>query len=209
MRIALLTFAVCLCLAGSAAAGDLVVTVRTPGGAPVRDAVVTMPPPAGAAARPVRFAWPMTVSQHNIQFDPFVLIVPVGSDVVFPNLDKVRHHVYSFSPAKRFELKLYGQEQARTVRFDKVGAVALGCNIHDTMVAFIRVVDTPYAAKTNAAGEAVIHDAPVGGAAVTVWHPYLKTPRNELHLKAVLGPGTSRQAVIADVRAPAAMSAMH
>ena len=190
-------------LCGDALAGDLTVVARTPTGQPVADAVITVQPAAGGAApAPIRFAWPMTMSQHDIRFDPFVLIVPVGSDVVFPNLDKVRHHVYSFSPAKRFELKLYGQEQARTVRFDKVGAVALGCNIHDAMVAFIRVVDTPYAAKTSAAGEAVIRGIPDGAAVMTVWHPYLRTPRNELQVRLSLA-GPTRQAVTADVRAAA------
>jgi plastocyanin len=208
MRIALPALIASLCLAGTAVAGDLTVSVRTPTGAPVKDAVVMLQPPAGAPARPVRFSWPMTESQHNIQFDPFVLVVPVGSAVTFPNLDRVRHHVYSFSPTKRFELKLYGQEQARTVVFDKVGVVALGCNIHDTMVAFIRVVDTPYAAKTNAAGDAVIRDAPAGGVTLTVWHPYLKTPRNEMQVKVAIGSGGGRQAVTADVRAPAAMPMM-
>ncbi|MEI9926710.1 MAG: hypothetical protein WDN44_02065 [Sphingomonas sp.] len=67
-----------------------------------------------------------TVDQKNIQFHPFVLVVPLNSNVSFPNLDPVRHHVYSFSPAKRFELKLYAREQNRSVRFDKAGVVALG-----------------------------------------------------------------------------------
>jgi hypothetical protein len=94
--------------------------------------------------------------------------------VAFPNHDPFRHHVYSFSPAKTFELKLYGHDETRTVRFDKTGVVALGCNIHDDMTAFIRVVDTPYAAKTEAAGEAVIRNLPAGAATLSVWRPYLK-----------------------------------
>lgn len=201
MRRLLLTLAVFLGIAGTAAAADLTVALRTPSGQPVRDAVVTLTYAGAPRAAPTRFAWPMTVTQHHVQFDPFVLIVPVGGEVVFPNLDKVRHHVYSFSPAKRFELKLYGQEQARTVKFDKPGAVALGCNIHDGMVAFIRVVDTPFAAKSTAAGEGVIRGAPAGAAVLTVWHPYLKTPKNELQLKVNVGTAAARQAVVVDVRA--------
>ena len=80
------------------------------------------------------------VSQQNLQFHPFLTIVPVGADVSFPNLDPTKHHVYSFSPAKKFELKLFAKDQSRTVHFDKPGVVALGCNIHDQMSAFI-VVD--------------------------------------------------------------------
>src|SRR5687768_8088478 len=116
----------------SAAAAELTVEVRTATGAPVREAVVSLypggkPAPLGAARAPYR------ISQRNIRFSAVVLVVPMGSDVAFPNFDAVRHHVYSFSPAKRFELKLYAREQNRTVRFDKAGVVPLGCNIHDAM----------------------------------------------------------------------------
>jgi plastocyanin len=197
---ALVTFLAFVGFAGTAMAGDLTVVLKTASGQPVSDAVATLTYASAPRAAPIRFAWPMTMSQHNIQFEPFVLVVPVGSDVVFPNLDKVRHHVYSFSPTKKFELKLYGKEQARTVNFDKIGAVALGCNIHDQMVAFIRVVDTPYAAKSVASGEAVLRGAPAGPAILTIWHPYLKTPKNELQIKVNIGAAAARQAVTVDLR---------
>ena len=106
------------------------------------------------------------MQQHNIAFDPHVLIVPVGSTVGFPNLDKVRHHVYSFSKVKKFDLKLYGRDETRSVVFDKAGVVALGCNIHDSMSGFIIVVDTPYAMKTDANGRVVIANVPAGSATV-------------------------------------------
>ena len=144
-------------------------SVRTPHGGPVADAVVSVDAPYSG---PIKFAWPYRMAQQNIRFDPFVLVVPVGADVAFPNLDKVRHHVYSFSPAKTFELKLYGHDETRVVHFDKPGIVQLGCNIHDSMIAFIVVVDTPYAAKTDAQGMAVIHGVPAGAQPVKVWRPY-------------------------------------
>ena len=81
---------------GVALAADVVVNVRTPQGRPVSDAVVTI---AAPHMGPIRFPWAYRMAQHNMQFDPFVLIVPVGADVAFPNLDTVRHHVYSFSRA--------------------------------------------------------------------------------------------------------------
>jgi plastocyanin len=165
-------------LAAPAWAGDLVVALRQADGKPVADAVV-MVRVAGAHG-PAKFSWPMRMSQRNMQFDPFVLIVPAGTDVVFPNFDTVLHHVYSFSPAKTFELKLYGRDQARSVNLDKPGVVAIGCNIHDDMSAYIRVVDTPYAAKSTADGQAIIRGLPAGPATVTIWHPYLKAPKNEL-----------------------------
>ena len=167
-----------------AQAGDLNVTVRDTAGKPVRNAVVSVYPAAGLPAGPIRFPWPMVMSQQNIQFDPAVLVVPVGAEVSFPNRDKVRQHVYSFSPANRFELKLYGREAARNVTFRNVGAAAIGCNIHDQMVAFIRVVDTPYALKTDGNGVASIRGLPGGGARVVVWHPSLRGVKNELIVQA-------------------------
>jgi plastocyanin len=175
MRIALPVLAAAL-IASPAFAADITVIVKGDDGAPLADAVVVAKPAAGTpSTAPIKFSWPLMMSQQNIAFNPYVLIVPVGSEVGFPNKDKVRHHVYSFSPAKRFELKLYGQQQERTVVFDKVGIVPLGCNIHDTMIGFIYVTDSPYAAKTNAQGEAVVHGLPGGPATLTIWHPDMKS----------------------------------
>jgi plastocyanin len=183
-----------------ALAGEAVVSVRTSDGKPLANAVVTIAAPHSG---PIHFPWAYTVAQQNLQFDPFVLIVPVGADVAFPNHDKVRHHVYSFSPAKTFELKLYGRDETRVVRFDKPGIVPLGCNIHDSMVAFIVVVDTPYAALTDGAGQAVIHGAPPGAQSVRVWHPYLRAPGNALSVSlAIPQEGVARAQVTGPLWAP-------
>jgi plastocyanin len=191
-------------LAASAAhAGELSVVLKSAKGQPVRDAVVTVYPAAGVGAGPIRFDWPYRMAQHNLQFDPFVLIVPQGATVSFPNLDNVRHQVYSFSPAHPFELKLYGRDETRTVRFDKTGVIALGCNIHDSMVAFIKVVDTPYAAKSGASGEAGIEGAPAGAASVHIWHPYLKAPNNEIVMQVTLPrDGVLHESATLELRTP-------
>ena len=166
---------VALALAGPAAAGDVTVEVRDAAGKPVRDAVVMVRPAAGVKpGTPMKVSWPMMMAQQNIQFAPYVLVVPLGSNVSFPNKDKVRHHVYSFSAPKRFELKLYGKDESRSITFDKPGVVSLGCNIHDAMIAFIYVTDTPYAAKSGADGVAVVQDVPAGASTLLVWHPDLK-----------------------------------
>ena len=169
-------FLYALALAGAAsplAAAPLSVRVVDAAGKPVRDAVVTLYP-AGSAARAPHAVGHYEVSQKNLQFHPFLTIVPVGADVSFPNLDPTKHHVYSFSPAKRFELKLFAKDQSRTVHFDKAGVVALGCNIHDQMSAFIVVTDSAWTARTNAQGMAVFGDAPNAPGRITVWHPYLR-----------------------------------
>lgn len=161
-------------LAGPAAAGDLTVVVTNAAGQPVRDAVVMVKPAAGVPAAAAARLGPLVMAQKDIAFAPYVLIAPVGSSVAFPNKDKVRHHVYSFSTAKKFELKLYGKDETRSVVFDKPGPVSLGCNIHDSMIGFIYVTDTPYAAKSGADGAAVVQDVPAGGATLLVWHPNIK-----------------------------------
>jgi plastocyanin len=167
--------AVSLGLAAPLGAAPLSVRVVDSSGRPVRDAVVTFYP-SGSAARKPRAAERFVVAQQNMQFRPFLTIVPVGADVSFPNLDATKHHVYSFSPAKRFELKLFAKDQSRTVHFDKPGVVALGCNIHDQMTAFIVVTDSVWTARTNAQGIAAFATAPDAPGRVTVWHPYLRAP---------------------------------
>src|SRR5437764_12176112 len=171
-----------LALAGAAVpltAAPLNVRVVDASGHPVRDAVVTLYPAAGVA-RPAHAGGHYVVAQQNLQFRPFLTVVAVGADVSFPNLDPTKHHVYSFSSAKRFELKLFAKDQSRTVHFDKAGVVALGCNIHDSMSAFIFVTDSAWTARTNAQGVVVFADAPNAAARVTVWHPYLRTPGGSL-----------------------------
>jgi plastocyanin len=170
----LVAFAAGLALSAPLGAATLTVRVVDAGGRPVRDAVVTLYPSSGAHAP--RAGGRYVVSQQNLQFHPFLSIVPVGADVSFPNFDNTKHHVYSFSAAKRFELKLFAKDQSRTVHFDKPGIVALGCNIHDQMSAFIVVTDSAWTARTNGQGMAAFEDAPNAPARVTVWHPYLRAP---------------------------------
>jgi plastocyanin len=114
------------------------------------------------------------VDQVDKQFVPFVKPVFVGSKVRFPNSDNIRHQVYSFSPAKKFELRLYGGTDAPPVVFDKPGVVVLGCNIHDWMVGYIYVSETPFFAKTEGTGTATIDDMPPGEYSVRVWHPSME-----------------------------------
>lgn len=178
----LFVFAAGLVLAAPVCAAALTVRVSDSSGRPVHDAVVTLYPSSGARTpKPVgRYL----ISQQNLQFHPFLTIVPVGADVAFPNFDNTKHHVYSFSPAKRFELKLFAKDQSRTVHFDKPGVVALGCNIHDQMSAFIVVTDSAWTARTNAQGIAAFGDAPEAAARLTVWHPYLRAGPVQLQLAA-------------------------
>lgn len=148
-------------------AAELVVSVTDIKNLPVVDAVVYAEPIGKKAASS---AAPINIEQKNKQFIPMVSVAQVGTSISFPNRDSVRHHVYSFSPAKTFELKLYSGVPADPIVFDKAGTVILGCNIHDNMLAYIQIVDTPYFGKTDASGKAKLHDLPEGKYTLKTWH---------------------------------------
>ena len=168
----LLAFAPALALAaacGGAAAASVGVFVSDAAGRPLPDAVVMLEP-AGARL-PVAPMAGVRISQHKRQFAPQVSVVTVGTPVSFPNDDTVRHHVYSFSAVKTFELKLYAGVPNAPVVFDKPGIAVLGCNIHDQMIAWVVVVDTPLFARSAASGKARIEGVPAGSYQLRVWHP--------------------------------------
>ena len=118
-----------------------------------------------------------TMDQVDRQFAPHFLTVQKGTKVRFPNSDSIKHHVYSFSPAKRFELLLKRGSEEDPLLFDKTGIVELGCNVHDWMLGYIYIVDTPYFAHTNKQGLASIA-LPIGEFEVSIWHPRLQEDTN-------------------------------
>ena len=160
-----------LWLTGAASAGSLRVQVLDSAGKPLEGAVVSLV--SDAARRAVRPLPEQEISQENKQFVPAVRVVTVGTLVRFPNRDSVRHHVYSFSPAKKFEIKLYAGTPAAPVRFDQPGVAVLGCNIHDQMVGWVVVLDTPYFAQTDAQGQALLEGIPAGAHQLRAWHARL------------------------------------
>ncbi len=120
------------------------------------------------------------IDQVDKEFVEHVTVIQVGTAISFPNNDKIRHHVYSFSPAKKFEIPLYppGTAPGKPIVFDKPGVAVLGCNIHDWMKAYVCVLETPFFAKTNTKGMASITDLPPGEYEVHVWHPIIKESSN-------------------------------
>ena len=160
-----------LWLTGAASAGSLRVQVLDSAGKPLEGAVISLV--SDAARRAVRPLPEQEISQENKQFVPAVRVVTVGTLVRFPNRDSVRHHVYSFSPAKKFEIKLYAGTPAAPVLFDQPGVAVLGCNIHDQMVGWVVVLDTPYFAQTDAQGQALLEGMPAGAHQLRAWHARL------------------------------------
>lgn len=156
-----------LLVTGSALSAPVTVTVSDEAGKPIPQAVVFLESPAAkAATQPLKG---VEVEQINREFRPAVSVVPTGTAIDFPNRDTIRHHVYSFSEAKRFDIKLYIGRPANPVVFDKAGIAVLGCNIHDNMAAWVVVVDTPYYGRTDSRGQVLI-DAPAGTYRLRAWH---------------------------------------
>jgi plastocyanin len=159
-------------LTAHARAGLVEAIVTDDKGKPIADAVVSLTGVAASAPAPAKTT--LMMDQQNKEFVPYVLPVYVGTPVNFPNRDNIRHHVYSFSASKKFELPLYIGTPAAPVVFDKPGVVALGCNIHDWMLAYVYVVATPHFAKTGADGRAQLEGLAAGTYEARVWHPRLR-----------------------------------
>jgi len=166
----MLRLALTLVLSVPLFAATLTVRVQDPRGRNLNDAVVYAMPEGRQLPLARRTA---IMDQKNRMFIPHVLAVQTGTAVRFPNNDDVRHHVYSFSPAKTFQLPLYKGTPSSPEVFDRAGVATLGCNIHDQMSAFIVVVDTPYFAKT-VNGTAMLDDVDAGRYTVRVWVPDMR-----------------------------------
>ncbi|MBW8329243.1 MAG: methylamine utilization protein [Thiobacillus sp.] len=158
-------------------AATLTLQVTSASGTGIEDAVVYLMPgkPPG---RPVQTPT-ARIDQINKEFVPLVSVVQTGTRISFPNKDNIRHHVYSFSAAKKFEIKLYADTPSKPILFDTAGYVVMGCNIHDHMIAHLLVVDTPYFAKTDANGMLRIADVPPGDYSLIAWY-YMRPDRNAL-----------------------------
>jgi plastocyanin len=174
-----------MALLHSAHAADLRATVRDDQGRAVRDVVLVAVPdtPAAPPARPK----PEQIEQIDLEFVPGVKAVQAGTAVSFPNRDHVRHHVYSFSQPKRFDLPLYVGTPAQPVVFDTPGVVTIGCNIHDWMVGYIYVSESPYFALTGPDGSTVIRGMPAGRYSVRIWHAQLGLAEEATRRTALLG----------------------
>lgn len=178
-----------------AKASDLQVEVTDSNGQPLIDAVVYLEDKKenqSAAADLVE------IIQKGKKFHPLVTVVQVGSKINFPNKDSVRHHVYSFSPAKKFELRLYSGVPATPVLFDKAGTAVLGCNIHDNMLAYVHVVDSAYFEKTDNAGLAKLQGVAEGKYQLKVWHYALKN-ENESYKQAISLPESKKLMIKLDI----------
>ncbi len=169
-----------LACSACATAGSLEVVAATPEGKPIEDFAVVLEAAAPSPTKKTKSA----IIQRDREFNPYLTIIQTGTAIEFPNRDPFKHHVYSFSQPKMFEIKLYAGKPAKPVVFDKPGVVALGCNIHDWMEAYVLVVDTPYFGKTGQDGRAHLDNIPEGVYRLRYWHPRLmdELPTRELRM---------------------------
>lgn len=158
----------------AAGAADLGVAVQDAAGHGVAGIVVLAEPEVPSSDRSA--VRTVIMDQKQMQFVPDILVIQTGSAVDFPNSDQIKHQVYSFSPAKTFQLSLYAGRRYPPVRFDRPGLVTVGCNIHDFMIGFIYVTDSPFFGRTDADGKLKLHGLADGGYLLTLWHPGMHEP---------------------------------
>ncbi len=195
--------------AAAASANQLDVRVTDRHGAAVTDVVVSVVPQAGQAAPALHGQAPVsrTIDQVALQFVPYLQVLRPGDKIIFRNSDKTRHHVYSFSPVKAFQFMLVPGQSSPALELDKPGVIAVGCNIHDRMIAYLFVSDAPWVVRAGADGRAVVRDLPAGSYSVRVWQPRLRgkgtvtqdlvfqgsSDTRALEFKVALSPDSRRQ----------------
>lgn len=169
----------CLLVAGCswatlASAAGVAVSVTDQKSAPVEEFVIWLEPLDAPAPPPPSDPLVADVQQIDEEFDPYTIAVRKGTRVQFPNRDAVQHHVYSLSRPAQFEIPLHGGDETESVVLDQVGLVPIGCNIHDWMLSYIVVVDTPWFGTTDTAGTLTLTDLPAGRYKLSAWHPRLR-----------------------------------
>jgi plastocyanin len=158
----------------SCVAAGIIATVTDEAGRPLPDAVVSVVANGDTRISPSAQLLTATIDQRDETFVPGVVVIQRGGSVIFHNSDRTRHHIYSFSQIRQFEFVQKPDDISPTVSFDVSGVAAIGCNIHDSMVAYVYVTDASRAAVTNDLGKAEITDLPAGTFTATVWHPRLR-----------------------------------
>jgi plastocyanin len=157
------------------------ILVQDQTGQPLPNAVVEIqleiqlpstPAANSTTANPAAPAEIAVMDQIAKRFVPELLVIQAGQRVEFPNSDNIRHHVYSFSPTKPFELKLYAGHPEQPIVFERSGVVVMGCNIHDTMVGFIYVAASLQVAVSdkNGRAELLLEKTAKGAITLNLWH---------------------------------------
>jgi plastocyanin len=154
-------------------AASVSVAVSDTNGRPAFQAVVVLVADSTGVLPASRVPAEAIIDQRHETFIPLVSLIRKGGRAIFTNNDTTMHQVYSFSPIKQFEFEIDQGQRSEPVVFDKAGVASIGCNIHDQMITYVYVADSPFAALTDAGGHAQFADVPAGAYHVDVWHPQL------------------------------------
>ena len=117
------------------------------------------------------------INQVDKEFVPLVSVTPVGSKVIFNNLDELKHHVYSVSSGNQFDLPLHNDISPAEISLDKTGVVKLGCNIHDWMLAYVYVSESERVKIADDTGIVSFTELPAGEYEIRLWSPRLRNTK--------------------------------
>jgi plastocyanin len=199
-KVAGLVAAVCLVLCARAQAGTVAADIRDQNGKPIANAVITLIADAKSdVLATTHLPFDKIIDQRDETFIPLVTIVPRGGRVVFANNDPTMHQVYSFSAIRQFEFTLAHGQKSAAVQFDKAGVAAIGCNIHDHMIAYVFVADSPWTGLTDEDGRVRLTDVPAGAYMAQVWHPRLPPGAARANTPVRIGPDTTNLKVTVTV----------
>lgn len=176
--------------ATTAGAAELDVIVLDARGKPVDNAVLTVrqaPTPGIRGPAPPRAPLTRIIDQSNLAFVPYLADFRPGDRVVFRNSDRTRHHVYSFSPTKAFDFILSPGDSSAPLILDKAGIVAVGCNIHDRMIAYLFVSNADIVTQVGKTGRARVPGLAPGSYTVAVWQPRQRPLRSDPPRVVVIG----------------------
>jgi plastocyanin len=137
------------------------------------------------------------IGTREKRFLPRVTVVPPRSTVAFPNHDPIFHNVFSVSAGNRFDLGRYREGESRSTRLDKPGLVRVYCNVHEQMVAYVMVVESPFHAVTDEAGRFRLDGLPPGRGSLVVWHERAGTRRIPVAIPAAESPRIRLDATVA------------
>ena len=196
--------ALLLAVCEPAAATNFTAEITDDNGKPVASAVVSLFPESKTSmpSAASRLATEKTIDQRNETFIPFVTVIPKGGHVVFANNDQTTHQVYSFSKIKQFEITLKAGESSAPFAFDTTGVAALGCNIHDHMIAYTFVAESPWTALTDENGHVTISGVPPGNYQAQVWHPKFSPGREPPKANVAVSGDTARWQATVKLLAP-------
>lgn len=181
-------------------AAELTLKITDQFGAPLANSVVEV---TGSVKPPIVADLPvLTMDQVDKHFSPTLLIAQQGQQVNFPNSDNIRHHVYSFSKAKPFQLKLYSGQPEQPVLFDNEGVVVLGCNIHDSMVGYIYVTNSAQTYQSDDTGLVRLNNVSLP-VELSFWHPLQSMSLEEKASLAITENTVGSLAIIINIDPPA------